>query len=231
MKKTARIQEIFTSIQGEGVFSGKRQIFVRFFGCNLNCAFCDTVQPPEDFKEYSAEDLFFAVSGQAEPQNVHSVSLTGGEPLLETEFLKNILPKLKQSTYCLYLETNGTMPQQLESIIDYVDIVAMDIKLPSSTGLGSFWKEHAEFLKIAMRKMVFAKVVITAKTTAKDFYRAVNLIREKDPHIALVIQPVNPQLGTEPADAKILEQFKNIASEHLYKVRIIPQMHKLFGVK
>ena len=39
----APIIEIFSTFQGEGSFIGKRQIFVRFAGCNLNCNYCDTV--------------------------------------------------------------------------------------------------------------------------------------------------------------------------------------------
>jgi organic radical activating enzyme len=107
----------------------------------------------------------------------------------------------------------------------------MDIKLPSSTGLGDFWKEHLEFLRIAMEKSVLVKAVITNKTTYEDFYKAIALVRDKDLHIAFVIQPVSPLLDIEPVDAKALQQFKNIANEHIYNVKVVPQMHKLYGIK
>lgn len=228
---TAKIHEIFTSIQGEGVYSGKRQLFVRFYGCNLKCAFCDTSQGESDMKEYTEGELFGAICQMAQPASIHSISFTGGEPLLQSEFLKEFLPKLKQAYYRIYLETNGTLPRQLAGIIDYVDIVAMDIKLASSTKETDFWREHSEFLRISMKKSVFVKVVITDRTAYTDFYKAVALVRRMDPHIAFIIQPVTPQADVGPAGFEVLEDFKNIASEHLNKVKIVPQMHKLFGVR
>ena len=228
---TAKIHEIFTSIQGEGIFSGKRQLFVRFFGCNLKCAFCDTPQQPSNITEYTSDDLFSYISQKTAPADIHSISFTGGEPLLQADFLKIILPKLKQVNYRIYLDSNGTMPKQLAGLIDFIDIVAMDIKLPSSTGLCDFWNEHKEFLRIAMKKSVFVKIVVTDKTTNEDFYRAVTLVSKNDPHIALIIQPVSPQDGIDPVDIETMNKFKNIASEHVHKVKIIPQMHKLFGVR
>ena len=41
-QSTAKIREIFTSIQGEGPYMGEKHAFVRFCRCNLNCEFCDT---------------------------------------------------------------------------------------------------------------------------------------------------------------------------------------------
>jgi len=231
MQNIAKIHEIFTSVQGEGVFSGKRQIFIRFFGCQTGCAFCDTHQEPDSVKEYSSADLLSAVHIKALPKAVHSVSLTGGEPLLWADFLKEFLPKLKQDEYKVYLETNGILSGALRGIIDYVDIIAMDIKLPSSTQKQAFWKEHCEFLSVAMRKQVFVKIIVTGKTTAADFGKAVLLVSGKNPYIALVIQPVTPKEGVPPVSEAALEQFKAIALEHLYKVKIIPQMHKLYGIK
>jgi len=231
MQAIAKVHEIFTSVQGEGVFSGKRQIFIRFFGCQTGCAFCDTYQDPDSVKEYSSNDLLSAVHIKAMPKAVHSVSLTGGEPLLWVNFLKEFLPKLKQDEYKVYLETSGILYHALGKVIDYVDIIAMDIKLPSSTQKQAFWDEHSKFLSIAMKKQVFVKIIVTGKTTAADFSKAVLLISRKNPYIALVIQPVTPLEGVLPASEVGLEQFKAIAMEHLYKVKIIPQMHKLYGIR
>ena len=231
VQSTAKVHEIFTSIQGEGIFAGKRQVFVRFFGCNLNCSFCDTPQNIEDTREYSHSDLFEAICGQAHPAGIHSVSLTGGEPLLQTEFLKLLLPKLKQSSYRTYLDTNGTLPNQLAQVIDYIDIIAMDIKLPSSTGTGSFWKEHSQFLSTAMKKEVFVKVVVTHKTNLVDFTRAVFLVAAKNPYVAFIVQPATPMQDIDAVDAGALEIFKEAARRRLYRVKILPQMHRLYGIK
>ena len=96
----AKINEIFDSIQGEGLYIGCRQVFVRFCGCNLLCDYCDT-----DFQGgevYSAQELAKKVS-DFPLKAVHSVSLTGGEPLLQYEFLKEFLPLVDAK---IYLETS-----------------------------------------------------------------------------------------------------------------------------
>jgi len=130
----AKIAEVFDSVQGEGLYLGERQIFVRFFDCNLNCSFCDT--KPDRFTEYEPQELFQEI--KLYHQHYHSISFTGGEPLLYKDFLKEILKLTRRHGYKHYLETNGTLAAELEELIDHIDIVAMDLKLPSSTGLGNF---------------------------------------------------------------------------------------------
>ena len=106
--KTAKINEIFDSIQGEGPYIGYRQIFIRFCGCNMDCAYCDT-----DFKtgaDYTPEQLVKKLD-TFDLNAIHSISLTGGEPLIHLEFLKDFLPLVDKK---IYLETNGTMPQALK---------------------------------------------------------------------------------------------------------------------
>ena len=147
----ARISEIFQSIQGEGPYAGVRQVFIRFFECHMHCSWCDTPDSIGDgrreYKEYSAQELFKAIKPLM--KGCHSVSFTGGEPLLQAEFIKEFIPLLKASKLKMYLETSGVLYEGLKKIISDVDIVAMDIKLPSSTQCRALWKEHEKFLKIA----------------------------------------------------------------------------------
>ena len=152
----AKITEIFESIQGEGVYAGQRQVFVRLAGCNLCCSYCDTEF--DYFKEYSAAELLSEIASFG--KGFHSISFTGGEPLLQKDFLKEVMPLAKQSGDRIYLETNGTLPLALREVIKDVDIVAMDIKLSSSGGHKDFWREHREFLSICAGKDVFIKAVI-----------------------------------------------------------------------
>ena len=146
-----KIAEVYKSVQGEGIYLGEKQIFVRSFGCNLNCRFCDTKL--DSFREYEPQELFKEI--KLHQDNHRSVSFTGGEPLLQKDFLKEILKLTQKCGLRNYLETNGTLPDELKEVIDYVDIVAMDLKLPSSTGLCGFWGEHRRFLELASRKEVF----------------------------------------------------------------------------
>lgn len=84
--------EVFSSIQGEGLLVGKRQIFIRFAGCNLNCSYCDTPESrdPSCGEELSADQLQGMVENLVTP-DFHSLSITGGEPLLYPDFIREFL--------------------------------------------------------------------------------------------------------------------------------------------
>ena len=87
MTNTAKVIEIFTSIQGEGPYIGVKQLFIRFCGCNLNCDYCDTDgEPNQNYFNFSHEELKNNVES-FNLKTVHSISLTGGEPLLWVDFL------------------------------------------------------------------------------------------------------------------------------------------------
>ncbi|MFH0877376.1 MAG: 7-carboxy-7-deazaguanine synthase QueE, partial [Candidatus Omnitrophota bacterium] len=150
----AKIAEIFESVQGEGIYAGEKQVFVRFFGCNLTCGFCDT--PLTTFKEYSVAELKEEI---ATFTGYYALSLTGGEPLLQADFLKDFLGQIRGLDAKIYLETNGTLAGELSKIVDLVDIIAMDFKLPSFCGQ-EYWVEHEEFLKSVKAKDVFVKVCV-----------------------------------------------------------------------
>ncbi len=220
---TGKISEIFKSIQGEGVYQGKSQAFVRFFGCNLECRFCDTKL--SFFQEVTLKDLLSQISSFG---RCHSIALTGGEPLLQIDFLRDLVKKLKQEGRVTYLESNGTLPNNLAKIIECVDIVAMDFKLPTSTGQKSFWVEHREFLEIAKAKKVFVKAVIGKDTQIEDVKTSISIIKEKDKAIPFVLQPENP--FEEELENK-LNNFREIAQRALADVRIIPQLHKKIGIR
>ena len=152
-----KIKEIFTSIQGEGPYIGYKQLFVRFCGCNLNCRYCDTDFSPKDAIEYSTEELIDICKKNLD---CHSVSLTGGEPLLNVDFLKEFIP---QSPLPVYLETNGTLYENLKKVINDITYIASDIKLPSCTEMTEKWDIHDKFFDIAKNKILFAKAVFDEK--------------------------------------------------------------------
>jgi len=218
-----KIAEIFESIQGEGIYQGVKQIFIRFYGCNLNCKFCDTKL--NSYREYGAEALLKKIKHYNE--NYHSISLTGGEPLLQADFLKELLPGMGKEK--IYLETNGTLPEELGQIIDRISIISMDIKLPSSTGLRGFWDEHRRFLKVGLKKNIFVKTVVCKSTKLEDLRIAVDLIGEFDKNIPFILQPNSFEIGKGLMD--IIKRFQKFCLSNLSDVRIIPQMHKFLKVK
>jgi len=223
---TGKISEIFESVQGEGLYFGNRQLFVRFFGCNLKCKFCDTKQ--DIFIECDVHQLFGKI--MAYKNKYRFISFTGGEPLLQVDFLKQIMALTHKSRFKNYLETNGTMADALAEVIDYVDIISMDLKLPSSTGMKeNLWAKHRKFLKIASKKDTFLKAVISECTEENDLYTAINLIKEWGKGIVLVLQPnyYDDPLKLEPK----LNKFKDACMEEGVIACIIPQMHKMMGMQ
>ncbi len=219
----ANISEIFKSIQGEGIYQGASQIFIRFSGCNLECTFCDTLSKHQE--EISLQELLNQLDRFS---GYHSISLTGGEPLLQIDFLIELAHELKERGILIYLETNGTLPENLMKIIDCLDIISMDFKLPSSTGLKPFWKEHYDFLKIAVNKNVFIKAVVGPQTICDDINQAIKIIKQVDKKLLLVLQPQNP---FELSLNQKLLILKNICTKHSINVKITHQMHKTLGIK
>ena len=216
----AKINEIFSSIQGEGPVVGYKQLFIRFCGCNLKCEYCDT-----EFlqgKEYTAQELYEKVSKEYDLRSFHSVSLTGGEPLLHAEFLKEFLPLIKEETK-IYLETNATLPKNLETIKDYIDIISADIKLAIDPEI------HREFFAKCQGVDTFAKIVFDENITDEQIKICCKIGSEFG--IELVLQPKmgtnNKMCVTSEFCNKILDKFTSI----YHNVRLIPQVHKFLDVR
>ena len=219
-----KINEIFSSIQGEGPVVGYKQLFIRFCSCNLNCAYCDTEFT--DGIEYSPQELFEKISTEYDLKTFHSISLTGGEPLLSTEFLKEFLPLIKEQTK-IYLETNATLNENLLKIKDYIDIVSADIKLETATGLNTFAK-HEVFLKNCAGIETFAKIVFDENITDSEISRCCEI--GKNTGIELVLQPKmidNKMSITSGFCNSILDKF----TVKYPNCRLIPQVHKFLDVR
>lgn len=97
-----RVNEIFGSVQAEGVDSGRAAIFVRFSGCNLSCPWCDTDHM--DGIEMTAGEIKESVF-RLDPKRRRLIVLTGGEPTLQ---LREDEPLLQE--WACAMETNGEIP-------------------------------------------------------------------------------------------------------------------------
>ncbi len=227
----AKISEVFKSIQGEGKYAGVPQVFVRFFGCHMHCVWCDTPDSigdgKKEFRQYSATELLKEVRSLA--KGCHSVSLTGGEPLLQADFIKTIIPALKKMGLKIYLETSGVLHQQLEKVAEDIDIIAMDLKLPSSTQCRAFWKEHEIFLKLTRSKDCFIKAVVSSQTTKSDVTKAAKIVASFDPQTLFILQPNYFDLGNGVVEK--CRAFQMDCLKYLADVRILPQSHKFMKLK
>jgi len=223
---TAKIVEIFHSLQGEGLYVGEPMTFVRFLGCNLFCSYCDTLYARDEKRaaDMTADQVLAAVALSAKPGQF--VSLTGGEPLLWTDFCAELIPKLRTKGLKTYLETNGTMVKEMARLDGLADVVAMDIKPPSDCGQ-DLWRAHREFLAL-IKDRAFVKIVITSTIQPAEVERAVELVAEAGPAIPLVLQPAAGDLAP---DMGLARKYLARASERLSDVRIVSQMHKVWQVR
>ena len=157
---------------------------------------------------------------------------------MQSDFLFDFLPvlknflKQKNSIAKIYLETNGILFKQLESVLDFVDIISMDIKLPSSTNKNECWAEHEKFLETARQKEVFVKIVVTDKTKTDDVVKAAELVGRIDNDVEFILQPVSAHKELLDPDCDKMLCFKEVAEKVLRRnIKIVGQMHKVLGIK
>ena len=131
MENKYKVNEIFLSIDGEGYRTGLPVVFVRLYGCNLNCSYCDTRYSCEqqEYKEMSLYDILVEVLNYGVPR----VTLTGGEPLIHPG-VKDLITSLVANDIEVNIETNGAV--DLDEFIEFKYnskvVFTMDYKCKSS---------------------------------------------------------------------------------------------------
>jgi 7-carboxy-7-deazaguanine synthase len=202
-----KVNEIFASVQGEGIFVGLPMNFIRFTRCNLSCKWCDTAYGIGD--ELSCASIIKKLD-----KKIKWVSLTGGEPLMEKD-LPYIISKLKGNGFSVLLETNGSMYDK--KIFSSCDHVSLDLKAPSSGNC----LNNADALQYCLRhpKKSQVKVVVQDAVDLR-FFAKMHSYGAGYPN--WIIQPEWSRIG-EIDYSKIIRKFPG--------VRVIPQMHKLLKVR
>ncbi|EHQ90090.1 7-carboxy-7-deazaguanine synthase QueE [Desulfosporosinus youngiae] len=236
------VTEIFSSIQGEGPYVGVRQVFLRLPNCNLKCPYCDTgTSVPQQLRmeTETGSGMFDTHENPVSFAKLiellqsydfsihHSLSVTGGEPLLWSNQLRVLLPFLQEKGIKIYLETNGTMPEQLLQVLPWVDIISMDIKLPFDGQ--TFWAVHETFLRYSLQKEVFVKLVVHNQTDLNELRTARDLVAGVDPQIRTILQPVTAIHGIKAPEPYQLLNWQRFFLEKLADVRVIPQTHVFMG--
>lgn len=234
----APITEIFCSVQGEGPYVGNRQVFLRFAGCNLNCSYCDTdVQISEAcrYEEDPGSGILQYIRNPLNPDqvaelvdpfmNVHSLSLTGGEPLLYADFITELDVGLP-----LYLESNMTLPDMARKVMDCVSFVSGDVKLTDEF--------QGEKLELHIERTI-ETFRILRKTENRDCFCKIVMTRDVNPALVLdvaasisnyisciVLQPVT-QYELRPDVRTLLELQNELLGD--IDTLIIPQTHRMWG--
>ena len=247
MTEQILVSEVFSAIQGEGANVGRRQVFLRLSGCNIRCTYCDQPEALElrpgpcrieqtpgrrDWRTTSSplpiDEVARAVEHVWRGTRHHSVSVTGGEPLAQSARLADLLPLLGGKR--VHLETNGTLVAGLRRVIDGIDEISMDLKLPSVDGQGVDPETQRRFLELAATRDLAVKIVLGPDTNSSELESAVAMVVDTAPSAALYLQPVTPfgAVKDAPTPEQVLGWQEAALAVHP-DVRVVPQTHKLIG--
>ncbi|HED66196.1 MAG TPA: 7-carboxy-7-deazaguanine synthase QueE [Planctomycetes bacterium] len=253
--------EVFSSIQGEGLFVGTPQVFCRFAGCPLRCRYCDTPASWECPEPGAARARVRTRCGETrvergaptaerlagwvrelDPEHDRAVSLTGGEPLLHAPFLLELADEL--APRALHLETAGAHPDALARVLDRMDHVSLDLKLPSDLDPpapdadvpadDAGWRAARRrcLALLAERggdgeRTACAKLVVTGGRPAPDYRPLLADLAELAPALPVILQPVTPMGGVRPAETSALLALTELALGLGLVPRVLPQVHRV----
>lgn len=212
--KKGRISEIFLSIQGEGIFAGIPCYFMRFFGCNKKCSYCDTAYALNGkFKMMTPAQIKKKIKGKL------PVVITGGEPTFQMGFLEKLVTELRERK--IFLETNGF--KSVKKLVKNFTYIAFHVEPPIGHGEKKFIREIAGkpfSVKIVMTKKVkFTDVKSTARFL-KKFNGATLILQPESKHGKIVGCSIK----------KSVFHARKLYSEFPF-VRVIPQIHKVLDLK
>ena len=178
-----QINEIFFSLQGEGILSGIPTVFIRTTGCNLRCEYCDS-----RYAYFTGENLLIEeIVRQVKRYRCRYICITGGEPLLQID-LPMLISALHPLHYNILVETNGSKDISLLLNTPYI-VISLDIKCPTS----GMQKQMLMKNILKLRDTDQLKFVVQSK---EDYLFAKLLIQKYRPAGTVFFLPV---WGVDPA--------------------------------
>lgn len=239
-KARARVSEIFTSIEGEGIFVGKKTLFIRFSGCHLKCRWCDTkyALPLDSGTDYQIDEVKDLIIKELQPFT-YKVNFTGGEPLLQTEAVIELADFIKKHTNLkTYMESSCFDPELFSKVLPYIDICKVEFKTDDSKVVedeeyDNLISNEIKCLELAVEsnKPTYIKIVVTNSTNLESFKNLVYKISKKIKPSDILGFIIQPSFGIDqPTVNKLLDTY-DIVQPMFPEVRIIPQLHKEIGAR
>ena len=239
-KARARVSEIFTSIEGEGIFVGKKTLFIRFSGCHLKCRWCDTkyALPLDSGTEYQIDEIEDLIIRELQPFT-YKVNFTGGEPLLQTDAVIKLADFIKKQTNLkTYIESSCFDSELFSKVLPHIDICKVEFKTDDSKVVenevyDSLLLNEIKCLELAVEsnKTTYIKIVVTNSTNLESFKNLVyNISKKIKPSdiLGFIIQPSHGE--DQPTVNKLIDTY-DIVQPMFPQVRIIPQLHKEIGAR
>ncbi|HEX2304805.1 MAG TPA: 7-carboxy-7-deazaguanine synthase QueE [Nitrososphaeraceae archaeon] len=239
-KTRVRVSEIFTSFEGEGIFVGKKTLFIRLSGCHLKCRWCDTryALPLDSGIDYQVEEIKDLIVKELQPFT-YKVNFTGGEPLLQIEAVIQLADFIKRHTNLkTYIESSCFDSELFSKILPYMDICKVEFKTEDSKVVEDEHYDNLllnEFrcleLAVQNNKTTYIKIVVTNSTKLDSFKNLVyNISKKIEPSdtMSFIIQPSD---GIDQPTLNKLLDIYDIVQPMFPEVRIIPQLHKGVGAR
>jgi 7-carboxy-7-deazaguanine synthase len=234
-----KLSEIFTSIEGEGILFGTKTMFVRLAGCPLKCHWCDTpyALPLDSGSDYSVDEAKELISKNLHP-NTYKVNFTGGEPLVQHEAVIELAKFVRQKGLRTYLESACYDAARFAKVLPYIDLVKVEFKLKDSKVVDekhydNLLQSELDCLKqaISSGKTSYIKVVVTNSSSLKEFKELVHKVFKmaKPAEIAGFI--IQPSYKIDEPTLDVLFGFYDAVYPLYDQVRVVPQLHKVIGVR
>lgn len=214
---TLELHSLFYTLQGEGPFTGRPAVFVRFAGCNLQCPWCDT-DYTSTRNTVTAEKLVWMVEQEMGPAAL--VVITGGEPFRQNISLFSQL--LIDKGYTVQVETNGTLPPPPN--------------FPSEVAIVCSPKSGSVNPRIAERADCYKYVMEAGSVDPEDGLPVLALGHKAAPRVArprkgstvpIYIQPMDSYNAED--NAANIQVVLESCMKHGYTLQL--QIHKLVGVE
>lgn len=208
-----RVNEIFKSIDGEGLRTGELTTFIRLAGCNLRCSYCDTCYALKNSNgtEMSVDEIV----KKAKKMDYRNITLTGGEPLIHKD-VDDLISKLCENGFYVNIETNGSVPID-KYILNKNILITMDYKVPSSGVEKSMNLSNLEKL----RENDVLKFVIGKG----DFERVEQVIKNHSIKSYIYLSPIFGEI--EPVELVDFMKNMHIKGIDTSKMRVQVQLHKI----
>lgn len=212
MKDKLIVNEIFGSIDGEGLRTGELTTFIRLAGCNLRCNYCDT-----DYSLKASDGIEMTIDeiiNKVKEINYNNITLTGGEPLIHKNVDK-LIDKLIEEGFNLNIETNGAV-----DITQYIHkklILTVDYKTKSSGMIKYMLKKNIALL----REYDVFKIVCKKE----DFKDIEELLKNNDIKSYIYLSPI----FNEVQPSELVDFLKELHNKGINtsKTRVQVQLHKI----
>lgn len=226
------INEIFYSIQGEGILTGYPTIFIRTSGCNLRCNWCDTTYAHDQGTEMEVQEILDKIHDLRERNGCTRICITGGEPLIQEE-LKDLTLGLLAKGNQVSIETNGSLI--IDELFQYLSgetdlknlMISLDMKCPSSGVQHAMNTGNIIFLGPNDQ----LKFIVS---DLEDLEHAFTIIENYNPACPIIIQPatiVDDDAENTPflpsSDIQLLVQEFLRKAHSCDTIRFMIQQHKI----